>query len=502
MPPQTSADLIQTIAALSPPSCSQVDAPTAKALREATRSLILAMQREGRLAESPMQLALTRDVELHHAAATRRLRGKRVLVTGGSGCVGTRLRELLAGFEPAVMVNLDIAAHHGEGQGITTDIRDLAALDAAFSSARPDIVFHLASIREPGRAELEVQNAISTNVFGTANIINMCRKHGVSHAVYSSTGKCYAYLTDHVYTASKKLAEATWMAAARQAGPTMFSMTRFTHVLENGIVARDIAEGIEAGLVGLHGPDRHFNIQNLRQATHLLVNALALAGEQAADTFWSAVDLGWPVNTLELALFEIARSGRDAGVHFLGVPKGYDESFFRGQFDWSGEYDYHPLVNALEAPTSFIDDTGTMINARVAHCPQEVLDSALQQLRCELELAAVTPATQGDVATKNALLHAVTQVTTAVLSRVRCSRLIDILWWGAAPELAGSGTRFHTLIRILADSVSTQLDRAPTHLDAGTLRKLSDIAETLSGMSGLTEQAINLAASARLGRAA
>jgi nucleoside-diphosphate-sugar epimerase len=491
----TSADLIRTIAELSPRYL--YDSEAAPLLRRTTQALIQSMRQDGRLQESPMTLALTRSVNLHQEAAERRLRGRRVLVTGGSGCVGARLRELLASFGPAMLVNLDIAPHHGEGTGLLADIRDTAALDAAFAQVRPQVIFHLASIREPGRAELEVQVTTETNVFGTANVIEACRKHGVEQAVYSSTGKCYAYLTDHVYTASKKLAETMWMTAAQQAGPTRFAMTRFTHVLENGIVARDIMQGIEAGMVGLHGADRHFNIQNLQQATHLLVNALALAGEQAADGFWSAVDLGWPVNTLELALYEISRSGRDAGVRFLGVPKGYDENFFRGQFDWSGDYEYHPLVNALEVRNMFTDSTATMIGARVSHCPNESLLTTLRGLRDVLDRTRELPTDEGDAVVKSALLTAVAQVTSAVFKQVSPFRLLDILWWGAAPEWVGtsaSAVRFRPLMRILADLVLAALEHQNVPPDGIAQRKLLDIASTFSNVPGLEPQTGRIAA--------
>ncbi|MXP65114.1 NAD-dependent epimerase/dehydratase family protein [Roseomonas sp. M0104] len=484
MPSPMSADLIRTIAELSQAVPATPGGGAEVALRRATRALIRSMQKEGRLAESPMQLALTRTVELHHAAAEQRLRGKRVLVTGGSGCVGSRLRQLLAGFGPATLINLDIAPHEGEGRWLQADIRDAAMLDAAFRAARPEVVFHLASIREPGKAELVVQEAVDTNVFGTANVIAACRRHGVGHAVYSSTGKCYAYLTDHVYTASKKLAELQWMAAAREGGETSFAMTRFTHVLENGIVSRDIAAGIAQGMVGLHGPDRHFNIQNLRQATHLLVNALALAGTQAPDSFWSAVDLGWPVNTLELALFEIVRSGRDVGVRFLGIPKGYDESFFRGQFDWSGACDYHPLVNALEAPTVVNDSTGTMIGARIAPCPEAALQQALDRLHTRLRSA------ETDAALKEALLQSVSGVTEAVFRGVSPGHLLDILWWGAAPGWIEAGTtRFRPIMTMLADLLLPLLSQPGLHWDSSAHGKLQDIAATFAGIPGLGSRA-------------
>jgi len=487
------AQLIQTITEI---SATQDAGPESDAaLRRATAALIGALRAEGRLQESPMHLALTRTVELHAEAAAARLRGRRVLVTGGSGCVGTRLRGLLAEFEPAALVNLDLVPHaEGPGEWLGCDIRDRAALEAAFAAARPEVVFHLASIREPGLAETVVREAVETNVFGTGHIIEACRRHGVLQAVYSSTGKCFSYVTGHVYTASKKLAEAQWAAAARAGGPTLFVMTRFTHVLENGIIARDIARGIEEGMVGLHGPSRHFNIQNLRQATHLLINALALAGGPAPGSFWSAVDLGWPVNTLELALHEITQSGRDVGVRFLGVPKGYDESFFRGQFDWSGEHEYHPLINALEAPTVFADSTGTMIGAHVPHCPKPALEAALDGLRARLGEAGADPEV------KQALLDAVAQVAQAIFATIPSGRLLEILWWGAAPAWTtpAAAARFVTIMAMLADLVLHGLERQGMVPEPAQADMLRDIAATFAGIPGLGGRAGRLEAATQL----
>ncbi|HWX49654.1 MAG TPA: polysaccharide biosynthesis protein [Roseomonas sp.] len=494
MPLSASASLIEEIRGLAPPGLAELDAKTLSALRAATRKLIAAMKEEGRLSESPLELAMTRTVELHREAASRRLKGRRIMVIGGAGCVGTRLRSLLASFEPAGLVSLDLVQPHGEGEWLQADIRNAAALDAAFVQARPEVVFHLAAIREPGRAEVVVRDAVETNVFGTTNVIAACQRHQVAQAVYSSTGKCFAYVTDHVYTATKKLAETQWMLAARQGGPTRFATTRFTHVLENGIVARDITQGIEAGLVGLHGPDRHFNVQNLGQATHLLVNAVALEGEQAPDSFWSAVDLGWPVNTLELALYEINRSGADVAVRFLGVPCGYDEQFFRGQFDWSGESEYHPLINALEAPSSFGDSTGTMIGAQVHACPGDVLAAELQRLHQVLEDNPRETGLAADAVVKRALLDAVSGVTGAIFAAAEAGRLVDILWWGAAPAWAGPGAstaqRFSVVLVLLTDALLARADEY--RHDSGARAKLMEVAETLAQIAPLESRAAQL----------
>jgi nucleoside-diphosphate-sugar epimerase len=484
----TSEERIAEIVALGRPDTAEI----AQDLRDATRKLITRFKADGQLDEDPMMLAMTRTVDLHREVAIAKLKGRRVIVTGGLGCVGSRLIPLLIGLGAQSVDIIDIADQPyrpdgGEEGGLQpiihkVDIRDIGALDAVFAAVKPHILFHLASIREPGRAEQVVRDAIETNVFGTRNIIDACLRHDVTDAIYSSTGKCFAYISDHVYTGSKKLAEAQWADAARQSPSTHFRYVRFTHILENGLVMQDIVDGIEAGMVTLHGPERNFNIQNLRQATHLLINALALADETPPDGFWSAVDLGWPVNTLELALYRIDRSGKDAAICFTGVPKGYDEAFFRGQFGWGDDREYHPLINALEAPTIFNDNTGTMIGARIGAFDRRALDIELARLEAalgntRLEVDAV----------KRALIDAVEGLAHAIFFQADLMRLIDILWWGAAPAWAGENgsdaRRYRGIITMLADIIAIRLKDMTDIMSLETREKLRDISQTLSLLS-------------------
>lgn len=499
--------IVRRIASLSP--AGTLLTPTFLGqLEEATRELIALFKEQGKLEENPAALALNRTVDLHREAAQACLAGKRVLLTGGLGCVGSRLIPLLTELGAVQIVIVDIAVPDESDSGrpnafqddklpqllFKVDVRHADALGEVFARVRPDIVFHLASIREPGRAEAVVREAIETNVFGTRNVINACLQHGVKDAIYSSTGKCFAYLSDHVYTGSKKLAEAQWVAAGRRHPVTRFRFTRFTHIMENGVIAQDIADGIANGLVGLHGPDRNFNIQNLRQACHLLVNALALADQTPADGFWAAVDLGWPVNTLELALYKIYRSEKPVAIHFLGVPKGYDEVFFRGQFSWSGETEYHPLINALEAPDGFGDSTGTMVGARVQPFSEQALANELDTLE-----SALADTSLDVVEVKSALNAAGLGMARAMFAKADLSRLIDILWWGAAPAWAGKNAveaaRFQKVIDLLADNITDRLKRDSSTLDDQTRQMLLDVAETLAqveALSGRAERIRNL----------
>ena len=495
-----SDDLIHQIAALAPPG-TPITPAIAEQLQAATQALMALARAEGKLEQSPMTLAMERTVDLHREAAEKRLRGQRMLVTGGAGCVGSYLIPLLFELGAVEIAIADIAVKTSSiGMGVAdagsptgqlatyqVDIRDAEALDAVFAQVRPHIVFHLASIREPGRAEAVVREAIETNVFGTGNVISACLRHGVEDAIYSSTGKCFAYVSDHVYTGSKKLAEAQWAVAGRRSSSTRFRCTRFTHVMENGVVTHDILEGIANGLVGLHGPDRYFNIQNVRQARHLLVNALALAEQTPADGFWAAVDLGWPVNTLELALYLIQRSGKPVALHFLGVPKGYDEVFFRGQFCWSGETVYHPLINALETSGGFTDRSGTMVGARIQPFSEDALAVELDMLK-----KALGDHTLDVVAVKEALVQAVCGLARSIFAAAALPRLIDVLWWGAAPAWAGTSTcearRFETVIHLLTDTVVAKLHQAAAPMSMATRQKLAEVMQTLSRIPSLSAQ--------------
>ena len=491
-----SDDIVRRIVALAP--CGVVSEPAVlDQLISATQELIAVFKTEGRLDQNPAALAMNRTVDLHREAAGARLQGCRVMVTGGAGCVGSRLIPLLAELGAAEIAIVDIAEVSGGDVtrvgtarqiAFRVDIRDTAALDAVFADFKPHIVFHLAGIREPGRAEAVVRDAIETNVFGTRNLIEACLAHGVEDAVYSSTGKCFTYISDHVYTGSKKLAEAQWVVAARNSSPTRFRCARFTHIMENGLVAQDIAQGIADGLVGLHGCERYFNIQNLRQATHLLVNALALAEQTPADGFWSAVDLGWPVNTLELALFHIDHSALPAAICFLGVPKGYDEVFFRGQFPWSDQGEYHPLINALEAPSGFGDSSGTMVGARVQRFDESALKSELDRLEACLQHSSI-----GMDGMKQAQADAVAGLACAVFGAADLSQLIDVLWSGAAPAWAGPNAseaeRFCLLIGLLTDTVVSRLSDSPgVAVTAQDRDKLMEVCQTLSRVGKLAVQ--------------
>lgn len=421
-------DLIQTIATLAPPGSGPVDPQTHLRLRAAVRDLIALSRADGLVIEDPRTIALTRKVTLDEGDLARAFENRRILITGAAGCVAGALIPRLLALRPAGITGLDTQPIPDCGvERLTVDIRDKAALWEAFARVRPQIVFHLAAVREPPKAERCVQDAITTNALGVAQVIQVCEEYGVETAVYSSTGKCFAYNSDHVYTCTKKLAEALWSLAAARNSSTRFAFTRFTHLLENGLVFEDIERGLARGLVEIHGPQRHFNLQNLDQATGLLLHA-AMYARPGEPEGWIAADLGWPVNVLEFALWRIHAAQADSALRFLGVPPGYDERFFRGQFDWSGERDVHPLVNALESPSLRQGQNGTVLTFRPLPIDEREMTGLLEELERGLYAPGATPASM-----KADLIAAVDRLAAATFLAAAPDRLQRVLAWGVEP---------------------------------------------------------------------
>jgi nucleoside-diphosphate-sugar epimerase len=449
--------IIRQIEDLVPPGAPEPREPALLAqLSSLTSELIEAFKAQGMLGADPLASMRARRIPLYSAALETRLKDKVVLVTGGAGCVGQQLLATLRGFDLKRIVSVDIAydesdpgnldtsVHSSRERQYAADVRDFERMDAIFSAESPDIVFHLAAQRRPDLAELSIRDTFTTNVFGTENVISLCERHHVQNCVYASTGKCFIYFTSNVYAASKKLGEFQVARAAREKS-TVYSIVRFTHILDNSLVNHEIEEGLAEGLVKLHGPERYLNVQNVYEAVHLLLNALALAKKDHQPRFMTVQNIGWPVSTLEIALYRIEHSQKDAAIYFLGVPKGYDAQFFKGQFDWSGETEIHPLINALESSSTRPDETGSMLTTETEPFCSEVLSAQLQVLHAVAEDKALS-----ETQMKQELLGSLRAVVTSLFEFVPTSKLLHILNWGLNFRLVqAENTNFRLHIEII-----------------------------------------------------
>ncbi len=295
--------------------------------------------------------AAGKDIDLPYPFLAECLGGKRILVTGGTGCVGAMLMAQLARLRPARLVSVSRGLTAGwprlpGAEYARADIRDQAQLDAVFGQAGCDIVFHVAGQRDPGLAEHEVHRTVTTNVLGTRNVIRAAAAHGVPHLVAASTGKALRPYSPEVYTASKRAAE--WLlgqAAAR--GLMSCTAARFTHVVDNSIIHARLLDWCDGGLIRLHGADIAFYVQSALQSAQLLITAAA--GAQRGSLRVHAIsNLGWPVALLDVALGTLARSGSAVPIYFSGYDRGYEPEPFPGLYDPMTAGDVSPLISAFE----------------------------------------------------------------------------------------------------------------------------------------------------------
>lgn len=239
--------------------------------------------------------------------------GKRVLVTGGGGSIGSELCRQIMSFTPAKLVLYDISENYiydlffelQEKYGALTrntvelrvgSIRDKATLDRVFSEFQPEIVIHAAAHKHVPLMEDSPEQAIINNVFGTLNVAQCSLKHGVKRFVMISTDK--AVNPTNIMGASKRMAEII-IEALQARGKTQFTAVRFGNVLgSNGSVVPLFERQIRAGgPVTLTHPDIIRYFMTIPEAASLVLQAASIA--KGGELF--VLDMGKPVKIRELA---------------------------------------------------------------------------------------------------------------------------------------------------------------------------------------------------------
>jgi nucleoside-diphosphate-sugar epimerase len=298
-----------------------------------------------------------RTIDLPAEATRAWIEGRTVLVTGGTGCIGTLVAEQVVGNRPGRLV----CAARGvmKPTRVVTgaeyrqvDVCDAKGLRALFGAIKPDVVIHLAAQRSPALAEVEVHRTLTTNVFGTRNVLAAAAEHGVPDVVVTSTGKALRPYSPDVYAASKRVAE--WLSARAAAQPqpvasARISAARFTHVVDNSIVAQRLRRWCDDGVIRLHGEHIEFYVQSGIEAAQLLL-AAGLDASPGVLRINALRDLDWPVGLLEVAIGTIAETGSHAPIYVCGHEEGYECSPFPALYDPATAGDVSPLINAFEAP--------------------------------------------------------------------------------------------------------------------------------------------------------
>ncbi|GAA2596103.1 SDR family NAD(P)-dependent oxidoreductase [Actinomadura fulvescens] len=258
---------------------------------------------------SPLALLMGRDeVVLAGRRGHRLVAGRRVLVTGACGTVGSAFCHQVKNLDPAALclVDRDGARLRHLGQEMTgtldaervmlaeTDVSERDAVDDVFRAARPELVFHTAGQNELAKVELRPSRGVTANVLGTRHVVDASVLHGVARMVFVSSDK--AADPTSVLGATMRLGELLTQGAI--GGPTCFAAVRIGNVIgEPGALLSTLAHRISSHeVVTITHPEvaRHF--MTVTEAAGLLLEAAALAEE--AETF--VLDMGSPVPVIEL----------------------------------------------------------------------------------------------------------------------------------------------------------------------------------------------------------
>jgi FlaA1/EpsC-like NDP-sugar epimerase len=287
------------------------------------------------------------------------LSGRRVLITGAGGSIGSELARQVHRFGPSRLVLLDrdeSALHavqlslHGHGllddeDIVLNDIRDIEALDAVFTAHRPEIVFHAAALKHLPLLERFPDEGWKTNVEGTRNVLEVARRYDVEHLVNVSTDK--AADATSVLGFSKRLAEQLTAWYAGETGRRYISV-RFGNVLgSRGSMLQAFNTQIEQGgpLTVTH-PDVTRYFMTIPEACELVVQAgaIGLPGDVLV------LDMGTPVKILDVARRMIATSGKRIEITFTGLREGekLHEVLFSDHEDPAPTK--HPMVRSVAVP--------------------------------------------------------------------------------------------------------------------------------------------------------
>jgi FlaA1/EpsC-like NDP-sugar epimerase len=297
------------------------------------------------------------QIETDLQAIAGYLTGKRVLVTGAGGSIGSELCRQIHRFHPAelmlldrdesalqaVQLSIDPLARIDDPAVILADLRDGGRIREIFRDRRPEVVFHAAALKHLALLQRNPSEALKTNILGTLNVLDAAAD--VERFVNISTDK--AADPTSVLGYSKRVTErlTAWTASRR---PGMFLSVRFGNVLgsRGSVFTTFSAQIADGGPVTVTHPDVTRYFMTTQEAVHLVIQAAAIGSDGEA----LVLEMGEPVRIAEVArqMVQLARS--PVAIEYTGLRSGekLEETLFG-----AGELDrrpFHPLISHVAVP--------------------------------------------------------------------------------------------------------------------------------------------------------
>ena len=266
----------------------------------------------------PVEDILDRDViTLDKTAIAQSIRGKKIMITGAAGSIGSEICRQIIHYAPSQLVLVDQAESplhalslelEDANSGITinlllADVTDEIHMREIMSTNRPQVIYHAAAYKHVPLVEANAREGIRTNVLGTKSLTDLAIEFEVERFVLVSTDK--AVNPTNVMGATKRAAEI--YVQSRPEGKTIFITTRFGNVLgSNGSVIPVFKEQIErGGPITVTHPDIERYFMTIPEASQLVLEAAAMGQGNSIFVF----DMGRPVKIMELAKKLIRLSG-------------------------------------------------------------------------------------------------------------------------------------------------------------------------------------------------
>jgi FlaA1/EpsC-like NDP-sugar epimerase len=279
---------------------------------------------------------LNRDpVVIDYTQVERMISGKRVLITGAGGSIGSQLAVQVAEFKPASLVLVDICENYLYQLGVTLeaerpavntklvclDVTDEERMDRLFREEKPHFVFHAAAHKHVPLMELNKGEAVRNNVGAIKTLAHIADRHGVERFVLISTDK--AVNPANIMGATKRICE-LYVGEMAQKSRSSFMTVRFGNVLgSNGSVAPLFIRQIEAmGPVTVTHPDMERYFMTIPESVLLILQAASFSGQ--GDLY--LLDMGEPVKITDLAKKMIRLAGyepdKEIRIEYIGLRPG------------------------------------------------------------------------------------------------------------------------------------------------------------------------------------
>lgn len=283
------------------------------------------------------------QVTLDEGVIRNFITGRRVLVTGAAGSIGSEICRQTSRFNPEALLMLDRAENNlyrleielnssflpANRSIVVADVNDDAKIDHVFHEFRPDVVFHAAAYKQVPMMEFFPEEAIKNNVIGTRKVADAAKRHNTSAFVMISTDK--AVRPTSVMGASKRIAEML-ISEISKGSTTKFVTVRFGNVLgSDGSVVELFTRQIErGGPVTVTDPRVTRYFMTIREATLLVM----MAGSIGSNGQLMVLKMGEQVKIVDLAKDMITLAGltpnEDIMIEFVGLRPGeklYEELF-------------------------------------------------------------------------------------------------------------------------------------------------------------------------------